>query len=199
MSQTFVTVAAGAHFPLDRAALSALMTTLPGLQVTPLEADPPPRVLVWGSGPRHFDGLPCPEPTTALLLVVGGIEPLALPARVAGLISKAETAEALAIAIRQVARGEQYLSPALALALLENTGSGFPLTAVDPRGLPEREQEILALLAESLSNKAIAAKLYLSLLTVEGHLANVYARLAVHSRTEAVLLAVQQGLASPTR
>lgn len=199
MSQTVVTVAAGADYLLDRAALIALITTLPGLQVTPLESDPPPRVLVWSAGSRRFDGLPCLEPTTALLLVVGGIEPLALPAGAAGLFSKNEAAEALAIAIRQVARGEQYLSPALALALLEIIGASFPVAAVEPRSLPEREQEILALLAEGLSNKAIAAKLYLSVRTVEGHLANVYARLDVHSRTEAVLLALQHDLASPTR
>jgi len=195
MNQALVTVAAGAHYPLDRAALAALITTLPGLRVTPPESDPPPRVLVWDPGSPRLDVLPPLGPDTALLLVVGAMERVAMPLGVAGLFSKDETPEALGIAIRQVARGDEYLSPTLALALLEATGSSVPLAAVDPRSLPEREQEILALLAEGLSNKAIAARLYLSVRTVEGHLASLYARLGVHSRTEAALLAVQRRLA----
>ena len=199
MNQAVVTVAAGAHYPFDRAALAVLIRTLPGLCVLPPESDPPPRVLVWDPGPRQLDGLPRLGPDTALLLVVGGSDPLALPPGVAGLFSKDETPEALGVAIRQVARGEPYLSPTLALALLGTRDSGAPSPAVAPRSLPEREQEILALLAEGLSNKAIAARLYLSVRTVEGHLGNLYARLGVHSRTEAVLLAVQRTLVSPSR
>ena len=57
--------------------------------------------------------------------------------------------------------------------------------------MTDREQEILKLLAQGLSNKMIAAKLYLSVRTVEGHLANIYSRLGVHSRTEAMLIAVK--------
>jgi DNA-binding NarL/FixJ family response regulator len=65
--------------------------------------------------------------------------------------------------------------------------------------LTDREREILALLADGLSNKAIAARLYLSVRTVEGHLASLYTHLGVHSRTEAVLLALQHPLSAPTR
>jgi DNA-binding NarL/FixJ family response regulator len=131
---------------------------------------------------------------TALLVLATPSECDELPPGATGLFSIDETPEALGVAIRQVARGEQYLSPLLALALLQRslakTGSpesqGLPITE-----LTERETEILALLAQGLSNKAIAARLYLSVRTVEGHLANLYSRLGVHSRTEAMLIATR--------
>ena len=199
MSQAFVTVATGARHRLDRAALTVLIASLPGLLVRPLESYPPPRVLVWDPGSWPPDGLPSLGPATAPLLVVGEIKASALPTGVAGLFSKDETPEAFGIAIRQVARGEQYLSPSLALALLHTQDFGAPSPAIDPSTLPAREQEILTLLAQGLSNKAIGARLYLSVRTVEGHLANLYAHLGVHSRTEAVLLAIRRGSASPLR
>ncbi len=62
-----------------------------------------------------------------------------------------------------------------------------------PEPLSSREQEVLTLLAQGLSNKEIAQRLYLSVRTVEGHLVNVYGKLGVHSRTEAALYAVRQG------
>jgi DNA-binding NarL/FixJ family response regulator len=52
---------------------------------------------------------------------------------------------------------------------------------------------VLALLAQGLSNKEIAQRLYLSARTVEGHLVNIYGKLDLHSRTEAALYAVRQG------
>lgn len=198
MSQPPIAVAIHTPYPLDQAALAALVASLPGLQVVLLLADPPPRVLVWDPGlgglslPPHFPG-------TAVLLLIGETETPHLPAGVAGLFSKSEGPEALGVAIRQVARGDQYLSPSLAAALIrqrriENTPVELDLTA-----LTEREREILALLAQGLSNKAIAARLYLSVRTVEGHLANLYVRLDVHSRTEAALMAIQHGLSSKIR
>ncbi len=63
------------------------------------------------------------------------------------------------------------------------------LTEVEP--LTEREREVFRPLAQGLSNKDIAQKLYLSVRTVEGHLANIYGKLHLRSRTEAVLWAAQ--------
>jgi DNA-binding NarL/FixJ family response regulator len=95
-----------------------------------------------------------------------------LPESVTGLLSRDESPDALGIAIRQVARGEQYLSPSLAVAILEKHQTGSVLTESEKsiiETLTERESEILELLAQGLSNKLIAARLYLSVRTVEGH------------------------------
>jgi len=57
--------------------------------------------------------------------------------------------------------------------------------------LTDREREVLHLLAQGMSNKDIAQKLYVSVRTVEGHLANIYGKLQIKSRTEAALWATQ--------
>lgn len=196
-----LTVAVGGRYLLDRAALAALASRLPGLELVTLDSIPPPRVLVWDPGPDDAGGLPSLPSGTAVLLLAAANRHTSLPAGVAGLFSKDEPPEALGIAIRQVARGEQYLSPALALALLRHQQEdGSRGRAADlAQALTRREREMLALLAEGLSNKAIAARLYLSVRTVEGHLANLYTRFGVHSRTEAALIAVQNGFTSQSR
>jgi DNA-binding NarL/FixJ family response regulator len=157
---------------------------------------PPPQVLVWDAGSSGSADLPTHAPETALLLITSNTPYPPLLPEVSGLFSKDETPEALGVAIRQVARREQYLSPSLALALLETHPAKLSLSPIDLIHLTEREQAILTVLAEGLSNKAIAARLYLSVRTVEGHLANLYQRLGVHSRSEAILIAVQAGFNS---
>ncbi len=196
MTQEITPVAIGGGYPLDRAGLRALVASLPGLHEVPLDAHPPPRVLVWDAGPGDLTGLPGLEPGTAFLLLITGDECPDLPSGVAGLFSKSETPEALAAAIRQVARGQQYLSPSLALALLQRRKAQASPPQVELSVLTERECQVLALLAQGLSNKVIAARLYLSVRTVEGHLAELYVRLGAHSRTEAALIAIQHNLSS---
>jgi DNA-binding NarL/FixJ family response regulator len=191
MALHLITVAIGGGHELDRAALAALVASLPGLRAVSINYIPFPQVLLWI---QHLDReLPRLEADTAVLLLVENAEDDSLPDTVRGLISKDETSEALGIAIRQVSRGEQYISPSLATAILEQRHAKAQLSEMQRsiiETLTEREREILQLLAEGLSNKGIASKLYLSVRTVEGHLANIYARLNVHSRTEAMLVAV---------
>jgi DNA-binding CsgD family transcriptional regulator len=201
MPQQMITVAIGAGSQIDRAGLTALVASLPGLRTVALDTVPPPRVLVWDGDVEDLAGLPEPRPGTVLLLLVPGDEYPALTSNIAGVISKDETPEALGAAIRQVARGEQYLSPSLVLALLRRRAVSAASPGDNPvsdersghtlPALTDREREIMVLLAEGLSNKAIAARMYLSVRTVEGHLAKLYARLGVHTRTEAVLIAIQ--------
>ena len=97
-----------------------------------------------------------------------------------------------------MASGEALFGPAIAKRLLNYLTD---LTSTTPRGafpeLTDREREVLILLAKGLSNKEVAQRLYLSVRTVEGHLANIYDKLGVHSRTEAALYAVRQGWLGP--
>jgi DNA-binding NarL/FixJ family response regulator len=96
--------------------------------------------------------------------------------------------------IRQAARGEVVFSPdlqqALVIAIARAPASTHVISFED---LTEREQEVLELVCQGLSNKQIAQRLYLSVRTIENHLRRIYQKLGIGSRTEAVVLAMQQG------
>ncbi len=80
---------------------------------------------------------------------------------------------------------------------LERTSSHIPETElIEP--LSERELEVLELIAEGLTNREIASRLFLSLNTVKAHTRNVYGKLGVHSRTHAVAKAKALGILPPT-
>jgi len=193
MTVNEITVSVGGSRELDRAGLAALIASLPGLRVVPIDKNPPPQVLVWITS-RDTDQYPSVQTDTAILLLTEGAAYESLPETITGLLSRDESPAALGIAIRQVSRGEQYLSPSLVPAILQKRQAKSGLTDSETsiiNTLTEREREILEYLAQGLSNKLIASRLYLSVRTVEGHLANIYLRLGVHSRTEAMLMAVR--------
>ncbi len=107
-----------------------------------------------------------------------------------GYIFKESGVEDLALAIRAVARGEVHIQPQIASKLLSRIGK-------PPSGseaLTARELEVLQLLARGLRNKEIAAHMYVSERTVNFHLANIYQKLNVSGRTEALSKAINQGL-----
>lgn len=117
----------------------------------------------------------------------------ALQAGVIGCLSADMSAEDLGNALRQAVRGEITLSRELQknlIMMLAEEGQTDKLSFED---LSLREKEVLILVCEGLSNKQIAQRLYLSVRTVENHLANIYTKLEVESRTEAAVFALQQG------
>lgn len=115
----------------------------------------------------------------------------ALKAGANGYLLKTASSEELVQAVRAIAEGETALSPAIARKLvLRATGGSPPGEAVEP--LTERELEVLRLAAQGLGNKQIGAALGISDRTVQGHLANIYGKLHVATRTEAVMHAVRE-------
>lgn len=128
-----------------------------------------------------------------------------LEAGASGYVVKEEALELLPNAVRAAARGETWLSPAVAGGVVRRAvsqGSGdacLAPAAGDGRGPPPpssltpREIEVLRLLAQGLDNATIAQRLVLTKRTVQNHISIIYAKLGVSSRTEALLYAVQQG------
>jgi len=88
---------------------------------------------------------------------------------------------------------------ALAEVTRPASAAGVTLAPPRPENLTGRQAEVLALLAAGLSNKQIAAELYLSTATVERHLATIYRNLGLGGRVEAARFAMENGLAGQPR
>jgi len=110
-----------------------------------------------------------------------------------GYVLKDIAANELAQAVRTVARGEVLVQPQIAGRLISRFGKQAQGN-IAHEALTAREQEVLSLLARGLRNKEIAARLIVSERTVNFHLANIYQKLNVSGRTEALSKALEQGL-----
>ena len=123
----------------------------------------------------------------------------ALDAGARGYLLKDNADEDIERAIRAVAAGRPYFSPAIAQAMLEDDVRLMRKRGVQDSYdlLTEREREILQLLAEGKSNKEAAAVLNLSPYTVETHRTNLMQKLGLHNTAEIVLYAVRKGIISP--
>jgi DNA-binding NarL/FixJ family response regulator len=115
-----------------------------------------------------------------------------------GYITKDSAPEKLLECLETVSKGEYYMDSSLSHAVVESlvktreqetevTGTGYST-------LTPREQEILRLLAEGLSAKEIADKLFISQKTVENHRSNIMNKLDLHSTVELVRYAAKYGL-----
>jgi NarL family two-component system response regulator LiaR len=112
-----------------------------------------------------------------------------LEAGAVGYLLKEEAPEAIVEAVRAAVQGGMYFSPGVAdlvKAILEGKREIPQLT--------EREREVLALMAEGLSNKEIAARLGFSKRTAAFHVGNILQKLGAASRTEAVVRAKERGI-----
>ena len=116
----------------------------------------------------------------------------ALQAGASGYLLKTSSSDELVHAIHAVAAGESALSPVVAKKLVQRAAGGEPSREDLVEPLTERELEVLRLAAKGMGNKQIGATLNISDRTVQGHLANIYSKLYVTTRTEAVLFAVRE-------
>ena len=108
-----------------------------------------------------------------------------------GYLLKDSVAADLVSAVRAVAAGEGYLSPAVSDAVLDD----YRRHVTNPIDLlTSREREVLQMLAEGKTNKEIAGVLNLSVYTVDAHRGRIMEKLNVHSINELVRFAVRNGL-----
>jgi len=116
-----------------------------------------------------------------------------LEAGAAGYLLKGVRARELIDAIRAVYAGESVLHPVVARRVIERLISPSPAETKVIGPLSEREMEVLNLAAKGISNKDIAEQLFLSPRTVQVHLGNIFNKLGVASRTEAILYGLRRG------
>jgi DNA-binding NarL/FixJ family response regulator len=117
----------------------------------------------------------------------------ALRAGASGYVLKNSQPAAIVSSILAVMAGERVMASAVANRVLDMlTGTTTPKEFYD--GLTAREVEILKLLAAGLANKQIAYRLRISEKTVRNHVSNMYMKLQIYDRSQAVLYAVRKGL-----
>jgi DNA-binding NarL/FixJ family response regulator len=174
-----------------------------GAEAVKLAAKLKPDVVLMDIKMPNTDGI---EATRQIVELVPGIKVLilttfetdsqviqALKAGASGYVLKDSSAAAIISSIVAVMSGERVMASAVANRVLEMlTGTATPKEFYD--GLTNREIEILKLLANGMANKQIAFRLKISEKTVRNHVSNMYEKLGIYDRSQAVLYAVKKGL-----
>lgn len=152
--------------------------------------DVPPRELVRRAKERHGW-------VVVLLDHVGRDELVSIASEGAdALLVRSGTPDDVADALARIERGERVISPALVPLLVGVRGATPEAHDTGDGVLTRKELEVLARLAQGLSNREIADVLYITPATVKTHLAHIYTKLGVTGRQEALAKAVSLGLLS---
>src|SRR5213594_543182 len=198
---------------LFRAGVRGLLKGFGGMEVTgeavngheavALATEHRPDVLLMDVGMPGLNGIEAAErvrtatPTTRVIILSmhTGEEHVtrALKAGAAGYLLKDAEPDELERAVRRVARGEPYLSPAVSKYLVQSYARGGGGRGELER-LTSRQREVLQLIAEGYTTKAIAARLKLSVKTVETHRAQLMERLDIRDVAGLVRFALRRGL-----
>ncbi len=116
-----------------------------------------------------------------------------LEAGAAGYLLKDVDAQDIINAVKALHRGESVLHPVITRKVMNRFLPILTKRKEIPKLLGDREMEVLQLASKAFSNREIADSLGLSLHTVEAHMRNIFKKLQVGSRTEAILFALKQG------
>jgi two-component system, NarL family, response regulator NreC len=114
-----------------------------------------------------------------------------------GYIIKTADESELLNAIRVISNGDIYIHPSMTRALLNETSPKTKKNQAFQEALTDREMDVLRLLARGYTNRQIAQELSISPRTVEGHRANLVAKLGISSRMELLNYAEENGLMEP--
>jgi DNA-binding NarL/FixJ family response regulator len=143
-----------------------------------------------------------PGTQVVVLTTFGDDESLfpALKAGARGYLTKDAGGDEIVRAVQSVLSGDAGLSPSVQRRLLERLSEPEPPQSVSadaPDGLTAREAEVLALIAEGLTNQEIARELHVSTATVKTHINNLFAKTGIKDRAQAVRYAYAKGLVRP--
>ena len=108
-----------------------------------------------------------------------------------GYVLKSADAEDIVLAVRNVHAGKSALDPEIAKKVLKSLSGAQGSEQLQP--LSAREREVLSLVSQGHTNKAIGSALLISPRTVQGHLAKIFDKLGAESRTQAVMRAISLG------
>jgi DNA-binding NarL/FixJ family response regulator len=117
-----------------------------------------------------------------------------------GYMLKDTPAKELVAAVRVIAQGDALLSPSVTKRLIEEFArqpQPEAVTAALPADLTDREREALELLAHGLSNREIAAEMFIGEATAKTHISRLLTKLGVRDRVQAVVLAYETGVVRP--
>jgi DNA-binding NarL/FixJ family response regulator len=125
----------------------------------------------------------------------------ALRAGARGYLTKNAGRADIARALHGAVNGQSVLDSSVQATLLRTTGDPRPANPSPARSLPDdltaREAEVLSLIAQGLTNRDIAASLYLSAHTVKTHINRIFAKTGAKTRSKAILYAQNHGLSDP--
>jgi DNA-binding NarL/FixJ family response regulator len=170
-------VALAQKFQPDVLVMDVSMPEMNGLRATEILHESHPSIKVLPVT-RHTDG--------------GYLQQL-LRAGARGYVLKQSGSEELLRAIRAVAGGHNYLDPAITEQVVGVVSDGSTSTAHSGTNLSNREEEVLRLIAWGAVNRQIAARLGISIKTVESHKANAMSKLGMTNRLDIVRYAVLRG------
>jgi DNA-binding NarL/FixJ family response regulator len=146
-------------------------------------------------GARAAEAIKRDHPETKIIMLTGFAEDdilvAAIEAGCSGYVTKHNAVEEVVSAVRAAAAGEALISPSMLARLLPKLRRGYQGLGSD---VTPRELEVLRMLAEGLSNRAIAEKMSISLHTVRNYVQSLLTKLQAHSKLEAVATAVKEGL-----